>query len=306
VAAAVYGQPFAWLYRPDLLEVLARAVKELAADTIELGRKIESCQQEANRVVLRFTDGGSATGDVLIGADGVHSVIRSTLHGSDNPEFTGFIAWRGVIPFAKLPPRFADGVAKTWVGPSGHVVEYPIRCGDLLNFAGVVQRYDWRIESWSTTGSRQQLEADFRGWHNDIQILVRAVPDPHIWALTIHHPLPRWSVGNITLLGDACHSSLPFLGQGATMAIEDGLVLARALTAHGADVASGLSAYELARKERTTRLVSAAAENTKRLTNPILADAAAAQKYLDGEYAEVKMSERLDWVYKYDAANVAI
>lgn len=306
VASAVYGQPFAWLYRPDLLEVLAQAVSELSPDTIQLGCKVESCQQVAGRVTLHFANGGSVAGDVLIGADGVHSVIRSTLHGSDKPEFTGFVAWRGVIPFTNLPPRFADGVAKTWVGPSGHVVEYPVRRGELLNFVGVVQRDDWRIESWSTIGSRQQLEADFQSWHDDIQILIRAVPAPYIWALTIHPPLPQWSVGHATLLGDACHPTLPFLGQGATMAIEDGLVLARAMKTHSGDLAAGLSAYEAARKERTSRLVAAAAENTKRLTNPILADAAAAEAYLNGEYSDVKMSERFDWVYKYDAANVAI
>jgi salicylate hydroxylase len=306
VASAVYGQPFAWLYRPDLLEVLNRAVAELAPNAIHLGRKVEGCEQSAGRVTLHIADGGSVAGDALIGADGVHSVIRSILHGSDDPEFTGFVAWRGVIPFAELPSRFADGVAKTWVGPSGHVVEYPVRRGELLNFVGVVQRDDWRTESWSSTGSREQLEADFRGWHDDVQILVRTIPDPHIWALTIHCPLSRWSVDHATLLGDACHPTLPFLGQGATMAIEDGLVLARAMKARGADIAGGLSAYEAARKERTSRLVAAAAENTKRITNPIFADVDAAYTYLDREFAEVKMSERLDWVYNYDAVNVVV
>jgi salicylate hydroxylase len=257
-------------------------------------------------VTLLFTDGGSVTGDALIGADGVHSVIRSALHGSDNPEFTGFIAWRGVIPFTELPSRFADGVAKTWVGPRGHVVEYPIRRGELLNFVGVVQRDDWRIESWSATGTREQLEADFQGWHEDVQILVRAVPEPHVWALTMHGPLPEWSVEHITLLGDACHPTLPFLGQGATMAIEDGLVLARALKKHMSNITHGLSAYEAARKERTSHLVVAAADNAKRATNPIFADSAAAETYLSREFAEVKMIERLDWVYNYDAAGVEI
>jgi len=306
VAAAVYGYPFAWLFRPDLLELLAEAVVELAPDAIHLGHSVTSCRQGAETVTLLFTNGRTASGDALIGADGVHSVIRSTLHGIDQPEFTGFIAWRGVIPFTTLPPRFSDGVAKTWVGPKGHVVEYPVRRGELLNFVGLVQRDDWRTESWSAVGSREQLAVDFDGWHDDVQIMIQSVPQPNLWALGVHPPLQHWSVDRITLLGDACHPTLPFLGQGATMAIEDGLILARALAAYVPDIARGFTAYEAARKERTSHLVAAATENVKRITNPILADPTKAQSFLDAEFAEVKMSERLNWVYEYDAVNVVV
>ena len=306
VAAAKYGFPFAWLFRPDLLELLAAAVTDLAPDAIHLGYKVTSCRQDAETVTLLFADGRTATGDAQVGADGVHSAVRSTLHGTDQPELTGFIAWRGVIPFTALPPRFADGVAKTWVGPSGHVVEYPIRRGELLNFVGVVQRDDWRTESWSTVGSCEQLADDFQGWHDDVQIMIRALPQPNLWALSMHRELPHWSVDRITLLGDACHPTLPFLGQGATMAIEDGLILARALNAHTPHIVRGFAAYETARKDRTSHLVATAAENAKRITNPVFADATAAQAFLDLEFAEMKMSERLDWVYSYDAANVVV
>ena len=306
VAATAYGYPFAWLFRPDLLDLLAEAVTALAPDAIHLGYKVTSCKQDAEGATLLFTDGGTTSGDALVGADGVHSVVRSTLHGTDQPEFTGFIAWRGVIPHTELPPRFDDGVAKTWLGPNGHVVEYPIRRGELLNFVGVVQRDDWRTESWSTVGSREQLAADFQGWHDDIQIMIRAIPQPNLWALSTHRQLPHWSVDRITLLGDACHPTLPFLGQGATMAIEDGLILARALDAHPVDIARGFAAYESARKGRTSQLVAAAAENAKRITNPIFADETAARTFLEAEFGEAKMSERLDWVYKYDAANAVV
>jgi salicylate hydroxylase len=306
VAAAVYGYPFAWLFRPDLLELLADAITHLAPDAIHLGCSATSCRQDAETVTLLFADGRTVSGDALVGADGVHSVVRSTLHGTDQPEFTGFIAWRGVIPFTALPSRFADGVAKTWVGPRGHVVEYPIRRGELLNFVGVVQRDDWRTESWSTVGSRKQLVADFNGWHDDVQIMIEAIPQPNLWALSMHRRLPHWSVDRMTLLGDACHPTLPFLGQGATMAIEDGLVLARAMAAYTPDIARGFGAYEAVRKERTSRLVAGAEENVKRITNPILADPATAQVFLETEFAEAKMSERLNWVYEYDATSVVV
>jgi salicylate hydroxylase len=306
IAATTYGYPFAWLFRPDLLELLLDAVTDLSPETIHLGYKVTSCRQDTETATLVFTDGRTVTGDALVGADGVHSVIRSTLHGIDQPEFTGFIAWRGVIPFTELPSRFADGVAKSWLGPKGHVVEYPVRRGELLNFVGVVQRDDWHTESWSTVGSREQLVTDFQGWHDDVQIMIGALAQPNLWALSTHRQLPQWSVDRITLLGDACHPTLPFLGQGATMAIEDGLILARALDAHSADIAGGLAAYEEARKDRTSQLVAAASENGQRITNPIFADTTAAQAFLEAEFAEVKMSERLDWVYKYDAASVVV
>lgn len=306
VASAVYGHPFAWLFRPDLLELLAEAVIDLAPDAIHLGYKATSCRQEAGTVTLLFADGRTASGDALVGADGVHSVIRNSLHGTDQPEFTGFIAWRGVIPFTALPSRFYDSVAKTWVGPTGHVVEYPVRRGELLNFVGVVQRNDWHTESWSTVGSREDLASDFDGWHDDVRIMIQAVPQPNLWALSVHRPLQYWSADRITLLGDACHPTLPFLGQGATMAIEDGLVLARAMDAYAPDVVRGFASYEAVRKERTSRLVAGAEENVKRITNPILADPSSAKMFLDAEFAEVKMSERLSWVYEYDAANVAV
>jgi salicylate hydroxylase len=122
------------------------------------------CDTTGERAILRFDDGSTAEGDALIGADGIHSVIRAGLHGSDNPEFTGLVAWRGVIPMEGLPPRLARSVASNWVGPGRHVVQYPLRRGALMNFVGVVEREDWHEESWTTPGSHADMLADFAGW----------------------------------------------------------------------------------------------------------------------------------------------
>ena len=306
VSVQTYGHPYVTMFRPDLLSILSEAVTKAAPRALRLGRKAVGCETAGERAILRFDDGTAAEGDVLVGADGIHSAIRAALHGSDNAEFTGLVAWRGVIPMQDLPPRLARQVGSNWVGPGRHVVQYPLRRGTLMNFVGVVEREDWHEESWTTPGSHAAMLADFAGWHEDVQTLIAAIPQPYLWALKLRHPLPSWSVGRVTLLGDACHPTLPFLAQGAVMAIEDGYILARALDAHGMDVATAFRAYEKARYERTSRVVTGSADNTKRFHNPALGDPATAQAYVEREWAEDRLRERYEWMYRYDATAVPV
>jgi salicylate hydroxylase len=306
VSVETYGHPYVTMYRPDLMQVLANAVRAADPHCIRLGQRVAGCGEEGGRPFLSFADGTRAGGDALVGADGIHSVIRAALHGADQAEFTGLVAWRGTIPMASLPPHLARMVASNWVGPGRHVVQYPLRRGELMNFVGVVERDDWQEESWTTPGTHAEMRADFQGWHEDVQTLIDAIPQPFLWALKLRRPLPVWSRGRITLLGDACHPTLPFLAQGAVMAIEDGFILARALVAHGEDVAGAFRAYEAARQERTARVVNGSADNTKRFHNPALGDPAGAQAYVEREWAEAKLRERYDWMYRYDARAVAV
>jgi salicylate hydroxylase len=296
-----YGFPYFTVYRPDLLDVLARAVRRLKADAIHLGRKCVGFTQTDGEVRLDLEDGTTAAGDALIGADGVHSPIRQTLFGADKPQFSGIIAWRGIIPMERLPARMERRVGVNWVGPGGHVVHYPLRGGAVLNFVGALERTDWQIESWSTRGTTDELAADYRGWHEDIQTLIRNIPVPHKWALMVRPPMPRWTVGRVTLLGDACHSMVPFLAQGAVMAMEDGLILARALTELDGAVASRLARYEEARRERTRRAVEGSADNIARFHNRALADPVGARQYVEREWAGHNVASRYEWLFRYDA-----
>ena len=195
-------------------------------------------------------------------------------------------------------------VGTNWVGPGGHVVHYPLRGGRVMNFVGALERSDWRVESWSTRGTTEELAADFAGWHEDVQALIRKIPAPYKWALMTRPPLERWTADRVTLLGDACHSMVPFLAQGAVMAIEDGYMLARCLKAF--PVAKALVRYENARRERTRRAVEGSADNIGRFHHRALADPAQARDYVEREWAGQNVASRYEWLFRYDAATAPL
>jgi len=300
VSVERYGYPYFTVYRPDLLDVLADAV---GRSRIHLGAKCVGLSQ-SSRVTVRF-ENQVVEADVVIGADGVHSQVRQSLFGADQPQFTGIVVWRGIVPMEKLPAHMARMVGSNWVGPGAHVVHYPLRAGKVMNFVGALERDDWRVESWSARGTTQELAGDFDGWHEDVHALIGNIPAPHKWALMTRPPMERWTVGRVTLLGDACHSMVPFLAQGAVMAIEDGFVLARALVSSGS-VADRLRRYEEARRDRTRKAVEGSAANIGRFHHPALADPARARDYVAREWAGQSVADRYEWLFRYDAASVPL
>jgi salicylate hydroxylase len=301
VSVERYGYPYFTVYRPDLLEVLVAAV---GRERIHLGMKCAGFSQSVDQVEVQF-EKRSVVADVLIGADGVHSQVRQGLFGEDRPQFTGIVVWRGIVPMEKLPKHMVRMVGSNWVGPGAHVVHYPLRAGKVMNFVGALERSDWQVESWSARGTTEELAADFAGWHDDVHALIRNIPVPHKWALMTRPPMERWTIGRVTLLGDACHSMVPFLAQGAVMAIEDGFILARVLAGAG-DVPEKLFRYENARRERTRRAVEGSTANIGRFHHPALADPAGAREYVEREWAGRNVAERYEWLFRHDVTTTPV
>jgi salicylate hydroxylase len=301
-----YGTPHLMLHRADLHGVLADAVHHLKPDAVHLGKRCVEIGQSKEHVEIGFADGARASAAYLIGADGIHSSVREHLFGPDQPQFTGVVAWRAVVPMQSLPPHISRTVGTNWLGPKGHVLHYPIRRGELMNFISLVERDDWRIESWTVAGTRDELARDYPGWHGDAHAIIENIATPFKWALMVRPAMPRWSQGRITLLGDACHPTLPLLGQGGVMAIEDGYVVAACLEKYFEEPATAFARYEDLRKERTAAVVRTAHENRKQVFSPALADKEAIAVSVAREWQQVRLRERMDWLYAYDATAAEI
>jgi salicylate hydroxylase len=306
IAVERYGSPHILMHRGDLQAILAQAIQSIKPQALRLGRRCVGLKQNGTGVEVLFAGGNVADGAIVIGADGIHSKVREFLFGTDSPQFTGCVAWRGLVPMNRLPGHLARNMATSWVGPAGHVLHYPVHRGELMNFIAFVEREDWRVESWTVAGTAEELADDFGGWHSDVHEMIRNIEVPYKWALWVRDPMQRWSAGRITLLGDACHPTLPFLGQGAVMALEDAYVLAGCLKKYAGDHATALTRYENARKERTAAVVRAAAETRKRAFDHALADAAGVTAYLAREWEQGPVMARYDKVYAYDATSIAI
>tara|TARA_Y100000815_G_scaffold165826_1_gene150499 strand:+ start:206 stop:1432 length:1227 start_codon:yes stop_codon:yes gene_type:complete len=300
-----YGYPYVTVHRNDLHQLLIRAVEAAAPGAIHLNHRFTHVERNDDRVTLAFDGQPSATFDVAIGADGVHSKMREQLFGAGPAKFTGIVAWRGVIPMESLPKELQKPVGVNWVGPGGHVIHYPIRRGELMNFTSVVERRDWKIESWSTPGTNQEYHDDYPGWHPEVQAYIEKIPQPFKWALIARPPMQNWVNNRVALLGDACHPTLPFLAQGAVMAIEDACILGRAFEEFDT-IGEALARYEATRVPRATRAVNGATANTERFHNPALADPANAQAYVDQEWAPEKVVDRYEWLFRYDPTSVPL
>lgn len=306
ISRQLYGYPYLAVLRADLHQVLAESVTRLKADAIRLGTKVTGHAQHEGGVTINTANGEVFESDLVIGADGVDSITREVLFGPEVLRYSGVIAWRGVIKASSLPAHMREPYGTNWVGPSAHVIQYPLRKGELVNFVGAVENSRWGVESWTEKGTHEECLNDFKGWHEDVQTLIKAIDTPFRWVLKLRDPMDTWSRGNVTLLGDACHPTLSFLAQGATMAIEDGYILARALEKYKHAPAVAFERYEGARKKRTARAVVSSAANTKRFHNPALATAEGASEYVSREWNEERVKERYEWLFKYDVDAVAL
>jgi salicylate hydroxylase len=300
-----FGSPFWPVHRGDLHQTLAKALEQRASGAIHIESRCVGFEQDADGVTLVLENGARVRGDALVGADGVHSRIRRAMFGEGRATFTGFMAWRAVVPMKRLPVGLRHEGFVGWLGPRGQIVTYPMRGNDLFNLAATVERDDWRVESWSEAGTVEECRQDFANWHHDILGAIDSLDVPYKWALIGRPPLEHCSVRRVTLLGDACHPTLPILGQGANMTIEDGMILARCLEA-SVDVCEALQRYERARLVRTSRIVRSSFDRAQRMRNLELADRAQAKAFMDRQFGSMGSSDQYDWIHEYDAMSAPV
>jgi len=240
------------MHRADLHEILTNAFLR-AGGRLHLDHRLTSLTDEVDRITAQFANGASAEGDLLIGADGLKSEVRALLWGHQAARFTHQIAYRFLVPIEVARPFLQFGRSAVFQGPGRVFNRYTIRGGSLLNCVGIVRTDQWLDEGWSIAAERDEVLADFEGWHPDVTGLIGQSERLIKWGLFDRPALPCWSNGRVTLLGDAAHPMLPFLGLGAAMAIEDSLILARALEIESESPAA-LARYEVARRPRTKRI----------------------------------------------------
>jgi salicylate hydroxylase len=261
-ATQKYGADYLHIHRADLHLTLLDACQNLGV-SIHLGQAVESYQHDFQKLTLQnltpqnltihLANGESLEVDVLIGADGIKSKVQACMLGQTSAEFTGQVAWRGVVEANKLPNELIKPNANLWVGPGKHFVSYYLRGGDLVNFVAVQERTDWQKESWNEPGDINELRQTFDGWHPEVTELLAATESCFLWALFDRQPLNQWTDNKVALLGDACHPMLPFLAQGAAMAIEDSYALALCL-ASDSHTQTALQTYQNIRLPRTRRI----------------------------------------------------
>lgn len=278
-----YGAPQLTIHRADLLAALE---ERLAPGTIAFGVAVAGVDIADAGARLRFADGRDERFDVVIGADGIHSAIRHALFGADDPHFTGLVSYRSVFPRERAPglPNL-DSFTKWW-GPAAdrQIVTFPLSLGEEIFVFATTARQDWTEEGWTLPGDIGLLRAAYADFHPEARALLDACEEVTCSALHVRDPMPRWSAGPVTLLGDAAHPMVPFMAQGACMAVEDAVVLARALEAGGpAAIPAALRSYEAARLERTARVQRGSLANDW-----------------------LKQGTNADWVYGYHAWEAAL
>ncbi|WP_119293298.1 FAD-dependent monooxygenase [Azohydromonas sediminis] len=284
VAEQQYGAPQVTIHRADVLAALTGA---FPLERVRFGRRLQSLAQGEAGVALRFDDGHEQTFDVVVGADGIHSRVRSALFGDEKPRFTGVVSFRAVVPTERVRDVPEIEAFTKWWGPNPQtqIVTFPLNQGRETFVFATTGQDAWHEESWTREGDVEELRAVYRDFHSDARRLLDACDTVLKSALYERDPLPRWSQGTVTLLGDACHPMLPFMAQGACMAIEDAVVVGRCLAAAGdrAQAAAALRCYEHTRRERTAKIQIGSRGNQW-----------------------LKTQGNADWVYGYDAWSVPL
>jgi salicylate hydroxylase len=296
-----HGVPYVTVHRADLHRLLVDKVRSLDPQAVRVGRAVTAFSEDAGGVTLSFADGATARGDALIGADGIKSVVRSKLIGPTEAKYTGDAVWRVLVPMERLPAEFRTRTTDIWAGPGRHAVTYALRGGTLMNLVGCVEHEAWEDESWVTPRPWEEMRADFSGWHPMIAAIIGAADRDQCyrWALRDREPIRDWSSARVTLLGDAAHPTLPYMAQGAAMAVEDAAVLTRAF-GEADSVPAAIQLYQRNRVDRTARIVNES-RNNRRMFHMESVEA------LRSAFAGRDMNaERSAWLFSYDPTSVEL
>jgi salicylate hydroxylase len=295
----LYGAPHITIHRADLLAVIAGG---FPAERVHLGHRLVGLAETGDTIEASFDNGAHIRADVLVGADGIHSAVRAALFGEEEPQFAGCVAYRGLVPVERIADLGLELGSQSWVGPGAHLVHYFVSRGQLLNFVGWTEYDTWNREDWTDRATIERALTAFEGWHPQVRRIIAAAETCFIWALFDRDPLPHWSVGRTTLLGDACHPMYPFMGQGAAQAIEDGAALAACLAAGLDDPAAALLRYEQLRLPRVTRLQQMSRANKYRFHMPDGPE----QEARDAEWARAadRSPKALRWLFDHNPAAI--
>ncbi|MGW4820613.1 FAD-dependent monooxygenase [Streptomyces sp. NPDC004227] len=289
-----FGAPYYAVHRADLHSSLLSLVPP---DRVHLGARLDAVTQDADEARLHLSDGTTVTADLVVGADGIHSIAREHIV-ADRPRYSGQTIYRGLVPAERVPFLLTEPRVQLWFGPDQHCVCYPVSSGRQVSFGATVSASDWREESWSARGDVAQLAAAYAGWHPDVARLIGAAETVGRWALHDRESIDRLSSGRVTVIGDAAHPMLPFQAQGANQAIEDAVVLAACLADAGpGGLSTALRRYERIRLPRTTRIQRQSRDNAKTFH---LADGDA-QRRRDTSAQGSSGLDRHEWLFGYDA-----
>ncbi|HUZ74608.1 MAG TPA: FAD-dependent monooxygenase [Stellaceae bacterium] len=299
--SAQFGAPHLTLHRADLLEVLSRPLPDRV---FRLGARCVAVEPGGNSARAFFADGSTIEADVVVGADGIRSAVRTSLFGPEAPRFTGCVCWRGLVPFDAVPRGLIASDGTMYMGPHGHVVHYLVRRGEMVNFVAHFDSDAWTEESWTHECDRAEVLKTYARWHEPLLRLFECADHYYKWALYDRDPPAHWSQGRATLLGDSAHAMLPYLGQGACMAIEDGYILAAAIAAMPDDLGRALQEYQRLRMPRAHKTVlgSRARAKENHLASPWARLKRNAKIALRGRLGIDRTVFQADWLYTYDVA----
>ncbi|MEZ5594783.1 MAG: FAD-dependent monooxygenase [Pseudomonadales bacterium] len=300
-----YGYAYYHAHRADLIGALTGG---LDTDRLRLGLRVKRVGQEGATAWAECESGERFTGDVLIGADGVHSIVREQHFSPEPPRASGYVTWRGVVPAERIADLAIPVSAYVDMGPRLSFVYYYVSGGRRFNWLALGRTNDQKRESWSQTASRDEVIAAFDGWYDRPRRIIEATDETFVTALHDRNPLDRWTAGRIALLGDAAHAMLPYHAQGAVQSLEDAWVLARLLERCGDDVDSGLARYEALRRDRANLIVqqSRNAEGWYHVDDPAEMAARNARFRRTNERLQGGFSPQQHWLYSYDADRAAL